>query len=126
MITITPAAAEHLNTLVAGREDAPAGLRILVEKGGCAGMQYAMKLDLPGPADLVSEQDGARVFMDPATASLLQGARLDYCDDLVGTGFRLENPNAARSCGCGTSFEPAGPADPADSALLESTASRAP
>jgi iron-sulfur cluster assembly accessory protein len=126
MITLTPAAAEYLNSLVSGREDAPDGLRILVEKGGCAGMQYAMKLDTLGPDDLVSERDGARVFMDPATASLLKGAQLDYCDDLVGTGFRLQNPNAARSCGCGTSFEPAGLADYADSAALESTASRAP
>jgi iron-sulfur cluster assembly accessory protein len=124
MITITPAAAEHLNSLVSGREDAPEGLRILVEKGGCAGMQYAMKLDLPGPGDLTSELNGARVFMDPATASLLEGARLDYCDDLVGTGFRLQNPNAARSCGCGTSFEPAGPVDPTDDAPVGSTASR--
>jgi iron-sulfur cluster assembly accessory protein len=129
MISITPAAAEHLNSLVSGREEAPDGLRILVEKGGCAGMQYAMKLDTSAPEDLTIERDGARVFMDPATASLLRGAQLDYCDDLVGTGFRLQNPNAARSCGCGTSFEPAEPAEPLDtgfSAPLESTASRAP
>jgi iron-sulfur cluster assembly accessory protein len=127
MIAITPAAAVHLLTLLAaheavpsnhasGYEDAPPpeatktsqdGLRILVEKGGCAGMQYAMKLDLRQEGDVLSEAGGARVFMDPASAALLRGAELDYCDDLVGTGFRLQNPNAARSCGCGTSFEPA-------------------
>jgi iron-sulfur cluster assembly protein len=69
-------------------------------------MQYAMKLDACREDDLMSEAGGARVFMDPASAALLRGAELDYCDDLVGTGFRLQNPNAARSCGCGTSFEP--------------------
>ncbi len=72
-------------------------------------MQYAMKLDACREDDLMSEAGGARVFMDPASAALLRGAELDYCDDLVGTGFRLQNPNAARSCGCGTSFEPTQP-----------------
>jgi iron-sulfur cluster assembly protein len=133
MIAITPAAAVHLRALLSAHAGAPSneppasgqvtseevkktgmagvpeGLRILVEKGGCAGMQYAMKLDVPREGDLLSEAEGARVFMDPASAALLRGAELDYCDDLVGTGFRLQNPNAARSCGCGTSFEPAQP-----------------
>ena len=131
MIVITHAAATHLCALLAAHADvplnqtpvpasmsppdgqetglkgAPEGLRILVEKGGCAGMQYAMKLDLPLSGDLIAEAEGARVFLDAASAELLHGAELDYCDDLVGTGFRLQNPNAARSCGCGTSFEPA-------------------
>jgi iron-sulfur cluster assembly accessory protein len=122
MIAITPAAAVHLRALLSAHEGAPSetteaggtptpeGLRILVEKGGCAGMQYAMKLDARRADDILSEADGAQVFMDPASASLLSGSELDYCDDLVGTGFRLHNPNAARSCGCGTSFEPAQPA----------------
>jgi iron-sulfur cluster assembly accessory protein len=57
--------------------------------------------------DLIAEAEGVRVFLDAASAELLHGAELDFCDDLVGTGFRLQNPNAARSCGCGTSFEPA-------------------
>ncbi len=131
MIAITPAAAVHLHTLLSAHEAAPPaeappeeqlprqegvpqrqeGLRILVEKGGCAGMQYAMKLDVLREGDILSEEGGARVFMDAASAALLRGAELDYCDDLVGTGFRLQNPNAARSCGCGTSFEPAAPAN---------------
>jgi iron-sulfur cluster assembly protein len=87
---------------VGGRQ----GLRIVVEKGGCAGMQYEMRFDVSGPDDVVSESEGVCVFVDPASARFLEGASLDYCDDLVGTGFRLQNPNAARSCGCGTSFEP--------------------
>ena len=138
MIAITPAAAVHLHALLSAHAAAPPaeappeeqlprqegvpqsqegvpqrqeGLRILVEKGGCAGMQYAMKLDVLREGDVLSEEGGARVFMDAASAALLRGAELDYCDDLVGTGFRLQNPNAARSCGCGTSFEPATPAN---------------
>jgi iron-sulfur cluster assembly accessory protein len=55
---------------------------------------------------VVSESEGGRVFVDPESGRFLEGASLDYCDDLVGTGFRLQNPSAARSCGCGTSFEP--------------------
>jgi iron-sulfur cluster assembly protein len=109
MIAITHAAAVHLRALLSAHEGAPSanaeagvthapeGLRILVEKGGCAGMQYAMKLDARREDDLLSEAGGAQVFMDPASASLLLGSELDYCDDLVGTGFRLHNPNAAAS-----------------------------
>ena len=145
MIVITPAAAVHLLALLSAPEAVPSnhapgsedvhstdaaktfheGLRILVEKGGCAGMQYAMKLDVRREGDVLSEAGGARVFMDPASAALLRGAELDYCDDLVGTGFRLQNPNAARSCGCGTSFEPAAPEAGENSSAEERTASLA-
>ena len=69
-------------------------------------MQYEMHFDVSKPNDLISESEGAFVLVDPVSASFLEGAALDYCDDLVGTGFRLHTPNAARSCGCGTSFEP--------------------
>ena len=89
-----------------GNEGACQGLRILVEKGGCAGLQYTMNLDARRSDDTVVERDGVGVFIDPSSLPYLSGAELDYCDDLVGTGFRLRNPNAVRSCGCGTSFEP--------------------
>jgi len=82
------------------------GLRVVVEKGGCAGLQYTMTLDIWRTGDTVVERDGVSVFIDSASFPYLSGAELDYCDDLVGTGFRLRNPNAVRSCGCGTSFEP--------------------
>ena len=104
---MTPAALAHLRALLSDQQGASGGLRILVEKGGCAGMQYTMKLDVSREGDSIGGTADAPVFMDPATTAMLQGAELDYCDDLVGTGFRLRNPNAARSCGCGTSFEPA-------------------
>ncbi len=126
MITITALAAAHLRSMVeerfgvrtepasssmdgvtGGETGESAGLRILVEKGGCAGMQYTMQIDVQAPGDSVSEAFGGRVFVDPSSAPYLEGSELDYCDDLVGTGFRLRNPRATRSCGCGTSFEPA-------------------
>jgi iron-sulfur cluster assembly protein len=78
-----------------------------VEKGGCAGLQYEMKIDQVQEGDSVSERDGVCVMVDEASRPFLAGAELDYCDDLTGTGFRIVNPNATRSCGCGTSFEPA-------------------
>ncbi|MEK0445939.1 MAG: hypothetical protein RLZZ399_1260 [Verrucomicrobiota bacterium] len=93
-------------SLEAAGDQSQRGLRVFVEKGGCAGLQYGMKVDSVREGDLVSEKDGARVMVDPESAGYLQGAHLDYCDDLTGTGFRIENPNAVRSCGCGTSFEP--------------------
>lgn len=121
MISISPSAAVHLRALLAEHTPSDAtvssdasggslvrrGLRIQVEKGGCAGLQYTMNLSAERPGDLVGERDGVYVFIDLASSAYLSGSTLDYCDDLVGTGFRLENPNAARSCGCGTSFEPA-------------------
>jgi len=107
MITVTEAAARQLEALLVEKDAPGKGLRVFVEQGGCAGLQYGMTLDDPGAADAVVEQDGVKVLIDPESATFLRGATLDYADDLAGTGFRLNNPNAARSCGCGTSFEPA-------------------
>lgn len=106
MIEITEAAAKHLKELALEKE-AP-GLRLSVEKGGCAGLQYAMNLGGPQEGDEVAERDGAIVSVDPESLSHLTGCTLDYSDDLTGAGFRIINPKAARSCGCGTSFEPSG------------------
>jgi iron-sulfur cluster assembly accessory protein len=105
MITLTDAAVRHLQTLIAGDGEPGKGLRLFVEKGGCAGMQYGMTLDHAEPQDAVHEQVGVRVIVDPESLSFLDGSEIDYCDDLTGTGFRLRNPNAVRNCGCGTSFE---------------------
>ena len=107
MIEISEAAAIHLLALVAEKAPGtPKGLRLAVEKGGCAGLQYAMALDDPKPDDHVAERNGARIFVDPESAAFLQGCLVDYEDGLTGSGFRIVNPNATRSCGCGTSFEP--------------------
>ncbi len=105
MITVTDSAIRHLQALVAEKGEPGKGLRILVEHGGCAGMQYGMGLDEPKEGDALLERDGVRVMIDPESLGYLKGSTIDYCDDLTGTGFRIQNPNAARSCGCGTSFE---------------------
>jgi iron-sulfur cluster assembly protein len=105
MITVTDSAFQQLQSLVAEKGEPGKGLRILVEHGGCAGMQYGMGLDEPKEGDEVVERDGVRVMIDPESLGYLRGSTLDYCDDLTGTGFRIQNPNAVRSCGCGTSFE---------------------
>ena len=106
MIEITEAAARHLREL-ALEKGAP-GLRLSVEKGGCAGLQYAMNLGGPQAGDEVAERDGAVVSVAPDSLTHLSGCTIDYSDDLTGAGFRIINPKAARSCGCGTSFEPSG------------------
>lgn len=109
MIHVTEAAAGHLLELLEEKELSPAekGLRLFVEKGGCAGMSYAMKIDDPAEGDAVYGQGAARVFVDAESLAYLEGCRLDYVDALNDAGFKIDNPNAARSCGCGTSFEPA-------------------
>jgi len=107
MITVTEAAARQLEALLVEKDAPGKGLRVFVERGGCAGLQYGMTLDDANDGDAVVEQAGVKVLVDPESAAFLRGATLDYADDLAGTGFRLNNPNAARSCGCGTSFEPA-------------------
>ena len=109
MIHVTEAAAGHLLDLLAEKDCTPAedGLRLYVERGGCAGMSYAMKIDQSADGDEIYEVNGARVFVDAESLKYLAGCRLDYVDALNDAGFKIENPNAARSCGCGTSFEPA-------------------
>lgn len=104
MISITEQAAQHLRELAIGHGSL--GLRLAVEKGGCAGLQYAMTLGGPQPGDEISEHDGAVVAIDPESSAYLNGCTIDYTDGLTGVGFRVINPSASRSCGCGTSFEP--------------------
>lgn len=105
MITVTDTAFQHLHALVRERGEPGQGLRIHVESGGCAGMQYGMALGEPQPGDEVVEKDGVKVFVDAQSMGFLRGSTVDYSDDLAGAGFRIHNPNAVRSCGCGTSFE---------------------
>jgi len=106
-ITITPAALAQVKKLLLkdGRPDA--FLRLGVKGGGCSGMEYVMKLDTVGKSiDIVEEVDGVRVACDAKSAVFLQGSTFDYTGNLIGGGFKFQNPNASRSCGCGTSFTP--------------------
>jgi iron-sulfur cluster assembly protein len=105
VITVTDNAARALLDLVS-EKPAAEGLRLAVEKGGCAGLQYAMTIGAAQAGDLVVSHLGTQVFVDAGSAAQLEGCTLDYADGLAGSGFRIHNPRAARSCGCGTSFEP--------------------
>ena len=107
MITLTPSAITHLKEMLASKGAVEgSGLRLHVEKGGCAGMQYTMRIDQQQPTDEVFAQDGVSVILDSESYGYLRGSTIDYLDSLNDSGFKLENPNAERSCGCGTSFEP--------------------
>ena len=107
MLHITESAAEQLRSLAAERSLAGTqGLRLSVEKGGCAGLQYGMEIGDRLEGDETCEAHGAHVFVDGESREYLEGCTLDFTDDLTGAGFRIINPRAARSCGCGTSFEP--------------------
>ena len=107
MISLTDSAVRQIATLSTDEENRGKGLRIFVEKGGCAGMQYAMSLDHAHEGDEVFEQGGVQLMIDAESLGFLRGSTIDYSDDLAGAGFRIRNPNAVRSCGCGTSFETA-------------------
>lgn len=107
MLTLTDSAVKHLQELLREKGAPGNALRISVERGGCAGMSYEMKLDDPHERDFSEGRDGVKVVVDPASMEYLSGSTIDYSDDLAGAGFRIRNPKAARSCGCGTSFEPA-------------------
>jgi len=107
MIQVTEPAFRQLQVLVSDQEDPTKGLRIYVERGGCAGLQYGMGLDHAQEGDEIVERDGLKVIVGADSIQFLDGSTIDYSDDLAGAGFRIKNPNAARSCGCGTSFEPA-------------------
>ena len=106
-ITITEAAVAQIQRLIAkdGRPDA--FLRLGVKGGGCSGFEYVTKLDtMRRENDLVADFDGFQAVCDARSATFLTGATFHYTGNLIGGGFKFENPNAARSCGCGTSFTP--------------------
>ncbi len=105
MITVTDSAVKQLQVLLADAPGEGKGLRIFVEAGGCAGMQYGMVLDHPKEGDEIIERENARVLVDTFSMKYLSGSTIDFTDELAGAGFRIRNPNATRSCGCGTSFE---------------------
>jgi iron-sulfur cluster assembly accessory protein len=103
-VTLTERAARRIGEIL---EAEPAGtmLRILVEGGGCSGFQYKFNLDRDqANDDLVLARDGATVLIDPVSVQYMAGAEIDFVDDLIGASFKISNPVASASCGCGTSF----------------------
>lgn len=118
MLHLTDSAVAYLSQILSEPGvEAGSGLRLYVEKGGCAGLSYAMKIGQPQAGDSLVERGGARLLVDAASLSVLRGSEVDYVDTLSDSGFKIRNPNAARSCGCGTSFEPA------ESGLVEASES---
>src|SRR6266581_3713216 len=106
MINVTDSAARQLQSLLSQRaENSRKGLRVQVAKGGCSGLHYEMTLDEKKDGDAVVERDGMHFFIDGESIPYLRGASLDFGGGLTGAGFRVVNPNASRTCGCGTSFE---------------------
>jgi len=103
-ITVSERAARRIGQILKG-EGAGAMLRISVEGGGCSGFQYKFDVEHnKAEDDLVIANEGAVVLVDPASVPFLAGSELDFVDDLIGASFRVVNPNATASCGCGTSF----------------------
>ncbi len=116
-IVLTDAAAETVRKLLVEKNVPDHGLRIFVSGGGCSGMQYGMALEEESrPYDHVVEHNGVHVYIDPTSMMYLSGAVIDYEDSLMGGGFRIDNPNAVSSCGCGHSFKTSESAEGAESA----------
>ncbi|ODR98934.1 heme biosynthesis protein HemY [Methyloceanibacter methanicus] len=103
-ITISQSAAKRIVELVS--EDDNAHLfRVSVEGGGCSGFQYRFELiENAAPDDTLIERDGATVAIDPTSVPFIAGSEIDFIDELIGAQFKISNPNATASCGCGTSF----------------------
>jgi iron-sulfur cluster insertion protein len=103
-VALTEQAAKRIVDLLS-KETPGAVFRVSVEGGGCSGFQYQFAIDSkPSADDALVEHAGARVAIDPASLGYLSGAKIDFVDDLMGQSFRVENPNASSSCGCGVSF----------------------
>ncbi len=105
ILTVTSAAADTIRTLLEQRSIPGYALRVFVSGGGCSGMQYGMAFEEAArDFDAVVDAEGVKLIIDPTSLMYLQGATIDYVDSLMGGGFRIDNPNAVSSCGCGHSF----------------------
>ncbi len=106
VIQLTSAAAAEVKSMQANKpQDARKPLRVFIEQGGCSGMQYSMVFDEVREGDAVVEHEGVKVVVDGVSLDYLRGAVVDFTDALTGGGFKIRNPNAAQTCGCGRSFE---------------------
>ncbi len=105
ILELTARAVQEVKSLVAQPDHQGKFLRVYVEQGGCSGMQYGLVFDEKRDGDLVGEQDGITTLVDAFSAKYLHGTRVDFSDALTGGGFKISNPNAKQSCGCGKSFQ---------------------
>jgi iron-sulfur cluster assembly protein len=105
-IDMTVAAADAVKNLLEKRELDGYSLRVFVQGGGCSGFQYGMALEgTIREQDTVIEEHGVKVVMDEVSVEYMRGASIDYIEDVMGSGFKIDNPNAVSACGCGSSFE---------------------
>jgi iron-sulfur cluster assembly protein len=107
MIHVTEKAVRRIREVME-KEHITGGLRVVVQGGGCSGLSYVVRYEQsPRAQDQIYENDGVRIFVDPKSLQFLDGMTLDWKQDLMQQGFVFDNPNAKKSCGCGTSFTPA-------------------
>ncbi|MBL8061281.1 MAG: iron-sulfur cluster assembly accessory protein [Chthonomonas sp.] len=106
-ITLTTRAACELKDLMVAEAKTTAALRVWVSGGGCSGLQYGMAIDdgAPEAGDQVFEQEGVKIYIDELSLGYMDGASVDFVEDNLGGGFKIENPNAVGGCGCGSSFK---------------------
>ena len=108
MITLTPAASTMLQKVMTDKGLSNHALRVFVSGGGCSGLSYGMTFAQGAEiGDQTFDSEGVTVVVDPGSVQYLDGANIDYVDSLMGGGFRIDNPNAVRSCSCGSSFQTA-------------------
>src|SRR5437588_3107502 len=106
MLTVTPEAKAQIQALLKRADSPQTALRVFVSPGGCSGMSYGMTLDdQEQEGDQLIEEEGVRLVVDEMSAMYLTGSEIDYHDALMGGGFQVQNPNAVKSCACGTSFD---------------------
>ena len=105
VLALTDVAVERVKEVLAREGVKDGGLRVAIAGGGCSGFQYNLSLDdSPREDDIVIEQDGVKLFLDPISQQYVYGTVIDYVNGLHGAGFKFVNPNATRTCGCGSSF----------------------
>jgi iron-sulfur cluster assembly accessory protein len=105
-VTVTERASTEIKNLLEENKTTSAALRVWVEGGGCSGLRYGMQIDdaEPEETDQVFESNGLKVFVDALSLQHMDGSSIDYVEDVLGGGFKIDNPNAAATCGCGSSF----------------------
>ena len=105
LITITVKAAEKINEFMKEEADSPEYLRMYVQGGGCSGLSYGMGFEkAPEEDDLIIKENGVKILVDSYSVEHLKGANVDYVETLMGSGFKINNPNVTKSCSCGHSF----------------------
>ena len=105
LVSITPKAAEKIKEFMSEEADKPKFLRVYVQGGGCSGLSYGMGFEKAAEEDdIVIEESGVKLLVDSYSQDHLKGANVDYIESLMGSGFKINNPNVTKSCSCGSSF----------------------